>query len=647
MANLSSPSSLASDISFTDDGQTGISATISPLSPDANQARLDADLANRIARPSVLDITVAIPTHNGAERLPLVLDQLRSQIGTDLISWEVIVCDNGSTDETATVVRDYQATWPSQWPLYYRFAAQQGAAFARQRAVEVARGNLVAFLDDDNIPTDNWVAQVYRFAQSHPQASVFGSQIHGKFETELPGELTDIKCFLAIIERGSEPHRYEPANKILPPAAGLVVRRQAWLETVPAQLFLNNKGKSAGLASEDLEAILYIQKSGHEVWYNPDMVVYHDIPNGRLDEDYLITLLRCVGLSRFHIRMLGLQSWKRPLAIPAYVTNDIRKLLIHRLRYRSRSQLSVLESCRYELLTSTLASPFFLFKKACKDSLQTYQDQRQGDRYCSVAQINQAFEENLFALYQQPVVAIASADESSQLQATRHQATGHRELLLRMRNADDSYALPGSFLPTAQRHGMMRALDSWVIRHLFDWAGQGQNAAVTGSAEAACTPLFSVNLSQDSVVDASLIKRIASRLAHTGLAPSLFCFEVTAATATTWPLQTRQLMAGLQQLGCRVTLDDATLGQTVVALNTDLPIDYVKFTPAVTQLTRRPSKGLWSRLHQAMQNSPVQAIAKGIDSPATLQKTRQQGIAYAQGYQTGRPQPLRAAAVGR
>ncbi|MGI8933175.1 MAG: glycosyltransferase, partial [Phormidesmis sp.] len=115
-----------------------------PISQDTKQSKTWSDLAEQLAQPPFFDITVAIPTHNGAARLPLVLDQLRSQIGTDLINWEVIVCDNGSTDDTAIVVRNYQASWPGQWPLHYRFAAQQGAAFARQRAVEVARGSLVA-----------------------------------------------------------------------------------------------------------------------------------------------------------------------------------------------------------------------------------------------------------------------------------------------------------------------------------------------------------------------------------------------------------------------------------------------------------------------------------------------------------------------
>ncbi len=605
--------------------------------------------AAAVGQSPTLDITVAIPTYNGAERLPLVLDQLRSQIDTDSISWEVIVCDNSSTDDTATVVRDYQSDWPAQFALHYRFAAEKGAAFARQRAVEVAQGGLIAFLDDDNIPTDDWVAQVYRFARSHPQAGAFGSQIHGQFETELPSELSDLKCFLAIIERGSEPRRYEPAKKILPPAAGLVVRRQVWLEAVPARLFLNNKGKGAGLASEDLEALLYIQKAGWEVWYNPDMVVYHHIPESRLRPDYLIDLLRCVGLSRFHIRLLGLSGWQRPLAIPAYIANDIRKLLLHYLRYGGRSPLTTVERCNRHLLTSILASPLFLLKKACKDSLQTYQDQRHSDRRRWLKQITQAFEEDRFALYQQPVMAISTAGEGISRQPL---LVGQRELLLRLYsegtgNEGSRYVLPDRFLPTARRYGLMRTVDRWVIRRLFGWVKQESHrpAFAAEVAHLHGSPMYSVNLSQDSVTDPSLVPFIASNLEKNKLSPHLFCFEVTAATATAWPAQTQQLMADLHQLGCQTTLDDATLGLTTATLVANLPLDYVKFTPTAAQLACQQDNPLRRQLRQTLSQTmcdqPVKAIAKGIDSKATLQTVQQEGILYAQGDQIERPQPLK------
>ena len=129
----------------------------------------------------MIDFTVAIPTYNGANRLPQVLDRLRAQVDLEEISWEIIVVDNNSNDDTAKVVREYQANWPSTFPLIYYFVPEQGAAFARQGAVEKARGKLIGFLDDDNLPALNWVSAAYDFGKEYPAVGAYGSQIHGDF----------------------------------------------------------------------------------------------------------------------------------------------------------------------------------------------------------------------------------------------------------------------------------------------------------------------------------------------------------------------------------------------------------------------------------------------------------------------------------
>ncbi len=616
--------------------------------PAAEQQRPSQQFPISNAPQQVLDLTVAIPTYNGEKRLPIVLDRLRSQTSLSHIRWEVIVCDNGSTDDTAALVRRYQKNWPHQYPLHYRFAAEQGAAFARQHAVESAAGKLIAFLDDDNIPASDWVAGAYRFAQEHPQAGAFGSQIHGKFETELPEELEDITCFLAIIERGKQPHLYEPAKKILPPAAGLVVRKQAWLESVPARLFLNNKGKEAGLASEDLEAILHIQKSGWEVWYNPDMVVQHDIPDARLHENYLTTLFRCVGLSRFHVRLLGMESWKHPLAIPAYVANDIRKLVLHRIRHGSKEQLSIPESCHRVLLKSTVASPAFLLRKAIADVVQSVKDSRHGDRKQQLAQITQAFEQQRFALYQQPVVtmellATEDLDSSFEAEPTFKPTPGQREILIRLHNDHNEYILPSSFLPTAERYGLMRTIDRWVIRHLFYQVTQASQPPEFEQTLALLqdSPLYSINLSPESVKDDTLATFIASQLAENSLSPSLFCFEISVETAIDLPDETRDRVTELHQLGCQITLDDVVPGEAITDLIDQLPINYVKLSFTAMNPDQMKDLEKWAQLRNSLQTHSVQAIAKGIESPASLEAARAQGIRYAQGYQMGRPQLLR------
>jgi glycosyltransferase involved in cell wall biosynthesis len=110
----------------------------------------------------MVDFTVVIPTYNGEKRLPQLLERLReagrshsvkSQTNTEQFSWEILVVDNNSKDNTAKVVQEYQANWPDTYPLRYSFEAEQGAAFARQRAIKEARGELIGFLDDDNCLT--------------------------------------------------------------------------------------------------------------------------------------------------------------------------------------------------------------------------------------------------------------------------------------------------------------------------------------------------------------------------------------------------------------------------------------------------------------------------------------------------------------
>jgi glycosyltransferase involved in cell wall biosynthesis len=182
---------------------------------------------------SGMDFTVAIPTYNGESRITKVLERLRSQVNTENITWEVLVVDNHSIDNTAKVVQDFQANWSATCPLKYCFEAEQGLAFARQRVVKEASGTFIGFLDDDNLPADDWVATAYSFGLEHPRAGAYSGQIHGDYEVTPPENFNRIQAFLAIREHGPEPHRFEPENLRLPPGAGLVVRKQAWCESVP------------------------------------------------------------------------------------------------------------------------------------------------------------------------------------------------------------------------------------------------------------------------------------------------------------------------------------------------------------------------------------------------------------------------------
>ena len=302
------------------------------------------------------DFTIVIATYNSEDRLGKVLDCLRCQIDTSDIVWEIIVVDNNSTDGTAQVVERYQANWPKSIPLRYAFESQQGAGYARQLGTRLANSPLVGYLDDDNFPWINWVRTAYRFGKQNPNIGVYGSRIRGKFLSSPPPNFERIAALLALTDRGSKPIPYKPEAKVLPPGAGLVVRRRAWLENVPEERILAEKfgDREAG---EDLEVVLRIQRAGWPVWYNANMWMHHEIPGSRLTRAYLTTLCKGIGLSRYHTRMLSFAPWQRPFVILPYALNDTRKILRHLLHYRQQILTDTVAASEMMLYAASLVSP--------------------------------------------------------------------------------------------------------------------------------------------------------------------------------------------------------------------------------------------------------------------------------------------------
>jgi glycosyltransferase involved in cell wall biosynthesis len=126
---------------------------------------------------------------------------LRSQIGTEEIPREILIIDNNSTDKTAEVVKEQIPNWSEVYPLKYCCENEQGLAFACRCASREAKSDLIGFLDDDNLPYPNWVAEAYKFGQTHVKPGDYGGQIHGRLEVEPPPEFERIACFFGLIRR--------------------------------------------------------------------------------------------------------------------------------------------------------------------------------------------------------------------------------------------------------------------------------------------------------------------------------------------------------------------------------------------------------------------------------------------------------------
>ena len=315
-----------------------------------------------------MDFTVAIPTYNGSQRLPEVLDHLQKQVGTKDIQWEVLVVDNNSNDNTAAVVSRYAEQWRPDAKIRYIFEPRQGQSYARSRAVQEASSELIGFLDDDNLPAENWVAEAYQFGKEYPQVGAYGGIIHAKLDESPPSYFDQIKGYLTIYDRGNTAFCYQRKAKPrrIPAAPGSVIRKQAWQQCVPPpeKMLIKGRDEKTMAAGEDAEVMFYIQNSKWELWHNPKMEIWHHIPSYRLEKAYLLKLARGAGLS-FHLtRVARFYAWQRPI-IPFllifYTFRDSIKVLSYYLRYRDAIENDFSKACEWQAKIGQLYSPFLKF----------------------------------------------------------------------------------------------------------------------------------------------------------------------------------------------------------------------------------------------------------------------------------------------
>ncbi len=312
-----------------------------------------------------IGFTVAICTFNGEQRLPAVLDRLLQQTGLADITWEVLVVDNNSQDGTAQVVADYARQWRPDCHLRYVLEPTQGTAYARNRAIAAAASqDLIAFVDDDYLLADNWVAAAIQFGQDHPAAGAYGGRHYVKTDDALPADFHQIKFLLALEDRGTEAFQYTTRGNV-PGGPSFVVRKLAWQETVPLNRRLRGKEKIRGMvvsSAEDLEIVIYIQSSHWQVWHHPQMEGFHHIAPGRFEREHLTRLARSAGLSAHACRIAKLRPWQRPwmsLLLPMYLALSAGRVGTHYWRYRRTLSQSLAQACWFEYKLGVMLSPWF------------------------------------------------------------------------------------------------------------------------------------------------------------------------------------------------------------------------------------------------------------------------------------------------
>lgn len=252
-----------------------------------------------------LHVSVCICTHNGAERIGLVLEALGGQTERSP-RWEVVVVDNASKDGTAAVVAKSLSTC---LPGRSRCVAepQPGLMYARRTAVNEARGEFIAFLDDDNIPAPDYLERLLDLLVKQPRVGIFGGRVWPEWVGEAEPLGKAVAFFaLAACDRGDEPFAYRDVTGG-PAGAGMVIRRELlekiFEEKSLASTVTGRVGKVL-TGSDDTALVVRAHQLGYEVRYEPSLVLYHRIPASRTTREYLLKLYEGIGRGQAALRLL-------------------------------------------------------------------------------------------------------------------------------------------------------------------------------------------------------------------------------------------------------------------------------------------------------------------------------------------------------
>ncbi len=134
-------------------------------------------------RKDTLHICVCICTYCRPKLLERLLKELEQQETKGLFSFSTVIVDNDSEQSAKDLVLDYVAN--SSLDISYFVEPRKGISFARNRALENAKGDMIAFIDDDEFPTHNWLLTLFKAINTYNVSGVFGP-VRPHFDSEPP-----------------------------------------------------------------------------------------------------------------------------------------------------------------------------------------------------------------------------------------------------------------------------------------------------------------------------------------------------------------------------------------------------------------------------------------------------------------------------
>ena len=271
----------------------------------------------------------------------------------------------------------------------------------------------------------------------------------------------------------------------------------------------------------------------------------------------------------------------------------------------------------------------YMAKEKGRNRVQVYHadDSELSMRFGEMAWIQRlhvALEENRFCLYAQEIAALKP-----------EAGPGHLEILLRLHDESGRTILPDSFIPAAERYGLMTALDRWVVRNVFQVIRQCLDEQRSGPLA-----MCAINLSGTSIGDDKFLDYLQRQFNEYRIPPRMICFEITETSAIANLGSAIRFINELKGLGCKFSLDDFCAGMSSFAYLKHLPVDFLKIDGSfVKDMLDDPiNRAMVEVINHIGHVMGKRTIAEFVETPLIEQALQEIGVDYAQGYLIERPQ---------
>ena len=245
-------------------------------------------------------ITVVICTYRREQYLGRALAGLAEQTA-DPERYEIIVVDNDAGPSVKKLVAGHAR---DRVTPQYVAEPRLGLSAARNTGARMARGQYVAFLDDDAIPKPDWVENACRYLDAcADDIAMVGGRVFPIWEAERPDWLSDdLVPYLSMVDLGEEQQDLDCRTGII--GANMIVRRDALNNVGGFSEDLGRKGKSL-LSNEEIQLKDALVNHGYRLRYVPGIDVSHHIPADRLDKGWFRSRLYWQGRSDIRWDRMG------------------------------------------------------------------------------------------------------------------------------------------------------------------------------------------------------------------------------------------------------------------------------------------------------------------------------------------------------